>query len=231
MARFPLMVFAAAALLVPGGASAQSAGAGASPPTTTPPAPAGGPAVDADEAAPAPPAKPVVPATGYSFSGSAAPPPPDRPRARTVRGEAAGSDALMSGFETRANGGTRLFVELTRPVEYDARPTRGTITYVLKGAHVERRNNQNPLVTVHFNTPVNAARLVPHGRDLWFVVDLRANVQPIATLDPQKGGGVVLSVEFPKGEYLEAPEAAPGTASPAPSASGAPDRSASLAPR
>ncbi len=34
---------------------------------------------------------------------------------------------------------------------------RGAIVYVLKGAHVDKRNNYNPLVTVHFNTPVTSA--------------------------------------------------------------------------
>lgn len=101
-----------------------------------------------------------------------------------------------------ADGSTRLFVELSRPVPYETRVARGSITYVLKGVRVERRNNQNPLVTVHFNTPVTSARLLPHGHDLWFVVALRSAVQPAVAMDPGKDGGAIMRIEFPKGNYI-----------------------------
>ncbi len=95
--------------------------------------------------------------------------------------------------------------------------------YVLKGAHVEKRNNFNPLVTVHFNTPVTSARLVPHGKDLWFVVDLRASVQPSVTMDAAKDGGAVLRIGFPSGSYLPLQKIAPPPApTPPPAASGGP---------
>src|SRR5579883_2768272 len=138
-----------------------------------------------------PPAKAVVPATGYSYRGPT-PPLAERAHARApARADApasSGPDAQMPGFETLASGGTRLFVALSKAVEFDARAGHATITYVLKGAHVERRNDQNPLVTLHFNTPVTSARLVPHGRDVWFVVDLRASVQPTVSLGQAKDG-------------------------------------------
>jgi hypothetical protein len=109
-------------------------------------------------------------------------------------------------------------------VTYVARPGRGNITYVLKGAHLTRWNNTNPLVTVHFNTPVTEARLVPHGKDLWLVVDLRAAVQPSVSMDAPKEGGAVLNIDFAKGDYLPAgvapPEGVPPVSTPrsAPSA-------------
>jgi hypothetical protein len=136
----------------------------------------------------------------------------------------------MSGFETLADGSTRLFVELSKPVAYDTKAARGTITYVLKGARVVRRNNTNPLVTVHFNTPVTSARLVPHGHDLWFVLELRANVQPTVSMDTGKDGTAVMHIELPKGEYLpaetSAPAASPQDAPPADApARGAPSAS------
>ena len=157
----------------------------------------------------------VVPATGYGWS---------TPKRRTVRApprahRADSPDARMPGFETLADGSTRLFVELSKPVPYDAKPGRGSITYVLKGAHVGRTNDYNPLVTVHFNTPVTTARLVPHGNDLWFEIELRAAVQPNVSVEAGKGGGCVMRIEFPKGEYLQAPAAAARPSAPsAPSA-------------
>lgn len=120
----------------------------------------------------------------------------------------------MPGFETLADGSTRLFVELSQPVKYEAKPAATVFTCVLKGAHVDRRNNYNPLVTVHFNTPVTTARLVPHGADLWLVASLRAKVEPAVTMDATKDGGAMLRVEFPKGDYVRnPPPAAPAAAS------------------
>jgi hypothetical protein len=154
----------------------------------------------------------VVPATGFGWSDpkkKSGPGPSTTRVSHHVKSDA--PDATMPGFETLADGSSRLFVELTKPVRYETKTGRGTITYVLKGAHVSRRNNYNPLVTVHFNTPIASARLVPHGGDLWFVVSLRANAQPTATLDGTKDGGSMLRVEFPKGDYLPATRAADAT--------------------
>jgi hypothetical protein len=121
----------------------------------------------------------------------------------------AAAGAVMPGFETLADGSTRLFVELSKPVTFETKAARGTVTYVLKGTRVLRRNNTNPLVTLHFNTPVTSAKLVPHGADLWFVLDLRADVQPTVTMDAAKDGSAVMHIELPKGAYLPPEEAAP----------------------
>jgi hypothetical protein len=189
-------------------------------PTSTAAPPAGAPQpapapTDTGGVAPAPSAsaKPVVPATGYGWTTT-----PrkhvTRPRVRAAR-TAQAPDAILPGFETLADGSTRLFVILTKPVQYEARPARGSITYVLKGAYVDKRNNFNPLVTVHFNTPVTSARLVPHGSDLWFVVDLRAPVTPQVTMDATKEGGAMLRIDFAKGDYLPGAAAPPPPAGPA----------------
>jgi hypothetical protein len=111
----------------------------------------------------------------------------------------------MPGFETLGDGSTRLFVDLSKPVSYETKTSKGTVTYVLKGARVARRNSYNPLVTVHFNTPVTNARLVPHGRDLWFVIQLRAKVDLSVTMDAGKDGSAVMRIDLPKGSYLPAP--------------------------
>ncbi len=128
------------------------------------------------------------------------------PAVALARGPASVASAGVSmwGFEPLADGSTRLFVELSKSVTYETKAAQGSVTYVLKGAHVLRRNNTNPLVTVDFNTPVTTARLVPHGRDLWFVLELRASVQPEVSVDPGKDGGAVMKVVLPKGDYLAA---------------------------
>lgn len=151
-----------------------------------------------------------------------------RPSSRASADERAG--VVTSGFETLADGSTRLFVELSKPVAYETKTARSSITYVLKGARVARRNNYNPLVTIHFNTPVTSARLVPHGRDLWFVVELRAQVSPTVAVDAAKDGSAMMRIELPKGQYL------PGVSTPPPASSsgsepeGAPAPTASSTP-
>jgi hypothetical protein len=161
-------------------------------------------------------AAPVFPATGFGWSTT---PKKAAPAAR-LRMRAARTtqtpDAILPGFEMLADGATRLFVQLSRPVQYVTKAAPGTLNFVLKGAHVDRRNNYNPLVTVDFNTPVSSARLVPHGRDLWFVVELRSNVSPSVTMEATKDGGAMLRIEFPKGGYLPTQAAAaPSTTAPA----------------
>jgi hypothetical protein len=193
--------------LLPGAvALAQSAAPAAAAP--------GGDGTSAASAAPSSSATPY-PATGYGWTEV-------KPRATKGRSRRSAAlppgdhDFAVPGFEMLGDGSTRLFVQLAKPVTYVAKPGRGSITYVLQGAHVSRWNNTNPLVTVHFNTPVTEARLVPHGRDLWFVIDLRAQVQPTASMDATKAGGAILHLDFAKGDYL--PQSAT-TSQPAPSSS------------
>jgi hypothetical protein len=173
--------------------------------TTIPTGSSAPPSADSDPEPSAAPSKPFPGATGYSYGAAAAPavaPRTARPRGRSARANAADSDAIMPGFETLGDGSTRLFVELSKPVAYDAKSGRTAITFVLKRARIDRRNNQNPLVTIHFNTPVASARLVPHGHDVWFVVELRANASPTTTMDAKGDGTATLHIAFSKGDYL-----------------------------
>jgi hypothetical protein len=213
--------------LAPALAFAQAAG----PQPTPPPADTG---AAPPAAAPAGSAPAVVPATGYGWSTT-----PQKHGGRRRVGAVhpkAGPPAgtIIPGFETLADGSSRVFVQLPHQVTYAAKPSKGGLVYVLKGLHIDRRNNLNALVTVHFNTPVTTARLVPHGADLWLVMDLRSAVQPTVAMDATKDGGAMLRVEFPKGDYIGgtaivpmqaapgAAPAAPATAQPPPASSAAP---------
>jgi hypothetical protein len=171
-------------------------------------APADGATAPAAEGAVATPPKPKVDATGYGYSD----PKPTRgggqPRARRVA-RVSGPVATLPGFEMTGDGGSRLFVQLTQTVSVEEKRAAGAVTYVLKGAHVLKHNNQNALVTVHFNTPVSRARLVPRGNDLLFVVEMRASVQPTWKLEPAKDNSAVLAIDFPKGDFLPSGPPAP----------------------
>jgi hypothetical protein len=111
--------------------------------------------------------------------------------------------AKLPGFEILPNGKSRVFVQLSKtPVVEEKRGAGGALMYVLKDVHVERRNNTNPLLTMHWNTPVSRAQLVPSGSDLQFVIDLRTPVAPEWKLVNAEGGASVLMIEFASGSYL-----------------------------
>jgi len=134
-----------------------------------------------------------------------------KPTAATTVGKkvAKVSNAIVAewpGFRNTPDGGSEVMVEFSKamvsPSEHKA---AGTITYVFKGAHVIKSNNQNPLLTVHFNTPVLSARLVPKKGELHLVIDLRPGVDAIPGAGMRAGaeaGGQQFFVKFPAGSYL-----------------------------
>ncbi len=114
--------------------------------------------------------------------------------------------AQWPGFRLTDDGGSEVMVEFSSnpaaPTEHRA---AGSITYVFKGAHVIKSNNQNPLLTMHFNTPVISARLVPKKGELHLVVDMRAgaNAAPSSGLRASSDGdGQQFFVKFPSGAWL-----------------------------
>jgi hypothetical protein len=148
---------------------------------------------------------------GYSYSdkGKQLPNPGSTPVVKhtpQVVTKVAGPIATLPGFETLGDGSTRVFVQLTQSVPVEERKAKGSLTYVLKGAHVTIHNNTNPLVTVHFNTPVTQARLRPAGADLLLVIDLRAATSPAWKITAAKDGTSILQIDFPKGAFLPAAE-------------------------
>jgi hypothetical protein len=206
---FPVRALAVLALvLVPVVASAQ--GAGGIPGTPgTPPPPGGG-------AAPLPPpgggtdpggapadkkpadAKSSGNVGGVSFNDK----PARRAAPRGVIRHTGGPLATFPGFEQISGGGSRLFVHLTQAVPVEERRATGSITYVLKGAHLRVHNDANALVTVHFNTPVFRARLFPQGNDLLFVLELRSAATPTFRVQPNQDKSATLQIDFAKGDFL-----------------------------
>ncbi|MBX3211796.1 MAG: hypothetical protein KF850_07165 [Labilithrix sp.] len=143
---------------------------------------------------------PSAPMAGYAYSDK----PTASSRAPRSRYRARGPVVNMPGFEQTADGGSRLFVHLSQGVPVEERAAQGSITYVLKGASPRVWNNTNALVTVHFNTPVARARLVPRGQDLLFVVDLRSAATPTWKMSESADKTSMLTIDFPKGDYLQA---------------------------
>ena len=143
---------------------------------------------------------PRTPAAGYAYGDK---PTASRAPARS-RYRRTGPVVNHPGFEQTADGASRLFVNLSQNVPVEERRAQGSITYVLKGASPRVRNNTNALVTVHFNTPVSRARLVPHGQDLHFVIELRAAAAPTWKMNEAQDKSATLTIDFPKGDFLPA---------------------------
>jgi hypothetical protein len=209
------------ALLVPSVASAQ--GTGAVP--TTPPA--------AADTAPPPGGGSGSGGSAGAGTGAAAEKPPasagnvggvsfqDKPVRRAPRAvlHRSGPLATFPGFEQLPDGGTRLFVQLSQSVPIEERRAQGSITYVMKGAHLRVHNDANALVTVHFNTPVFRARLAPSGNDLLFILEMRAAATPTFKLTDNPDHTATLQIDFAKGDFLNGdagdslpPEAKPNRA-------------------
>lgn len=190
-----------ALVLVPVVALAQ----GAAPPTGTagtpsapPPgggtaAPAGTGAAPADE-----PAKSTNSIGGVSFNDK----PVRRAPAGRVAPRRAGPLATFPGFEQLPDGGSRLSVHLSQSVPVEEHRAQGSVTYVLRGAHLRVHNDANPLVTVHFNTPVFRARLTPQGNDLLFVLELRSAASPTFKMQDTPDKSSTLQIDFAKGDFL-----------------------------
>jgi hypothetical protein len=128
---------------------------------------------------------------------------PLRPAA-LVRPRADTSIATFPGFRLLSDGRTQLFVELSRPTSVKERRAAATLTYVLRAARVVAKNNTNALITTHFATPVDRARLVPVGEDLALVVDLRADVTASYEVVATENGEARLEVTFPPARSVPA---------------------------
>lgn len=115
--------------------------------------------------------------------------------------------AQWPGFHLTEDGGSEVIVEFSKatgaPSEHKA---AGSYTYVFKGPVVSKANNKNPLITVHFNTPVASARLISGKGELRLVVEMRAGVEAAASSGmraaSEGGGGQQFFVKFPAGSWL-----------------------------
>jgi hypothetical protein len=191
---------ALALVLAPSVAAAQGA-----PGTAAPAAPAGGGAGHEPAPATSGSGAPAVPEKkgevgGFTFKDKQ--PAGRGPQTARRVVHKGGPLATFPGFEQLPDGGSRLFVQLSQTVPVEERRAQGSVTYVLKGAHLRVHNDSNALVTVHFNTPVFRARLTPSGNDLLFVLELRSASTPTFKVQDNQDKTSTLQIDFPKGDFV-----------------------------
>ena len=123
--------------------------------------------------------------------------------------------ATFPGFRLLPEGGSRVYVELTHAVTVEQHQSGTNLSFTLKGAEVLAKNNKNALVTTHFSTPMNRARLVPVKGDVELVIELRKPVNVTQQVVPGENGAARLEVDFPAGDFPAdtAPLSAPSSPS------------------
>jgi len=145
---------------------------------------------------------------GYQGVVPGSPNPP--PRARVGRRNDR-TVITWPGFQV-AGQGSRIFIQTSRPVSVQESRGPSRLIYRLPNSVISTRNNRNPLVTSHFNTPVATAFLRRAGRDVELVIVLRAEVSPSVTNSPGDNGLQFVFIDFPAGNWL--PDGPPPIAEP-----------------
>jgi hypothetical protein len=122
------------------------------------------------------------------------------PRVEALKGKP-GMWVTWPGFLLLDDGTSRLFLQTTGPVAYTITEKSRQITLRLKNAKVHLRNNRNPLVTVHFNTPLDRAYLKKNRKSLDLVLELRQPAAPSISQTTDSDGYHYLFIDFPPGDY------------------------------
>jgi hypothetical protein len=115
------------------------------------------------------------------------------------------------GFTPLGDGGSRFFVQMTRPTvpEMHAEGTR--VVLVFRNTSIHVRNSGRWLETRFFNTPVRRARLERRGHDMAFVLYLRAAATPSLSTEPAGNGTFhYVYLDFPAGNYAPVVNPPPG---------------------
>jgi hypothetical protein len=195
------------AMLAGGEASAQTRSAsGESAPKAGPPAARSGSgqqgAPSKKGAAETP--KPPSVTGGYSWSEKKKPRRVRR-RAHRVKFDPNAPNVTFPGFRMLPNGTSMVWVVVSKRVAVDVQRAKGRVVYVLRGAAVRTRNNTNPLITRHFNTPLARTRVVRHKAGAQLVLELREAAEPSHRILDGPRGMMVLQVTLPRASRSYAP--------------------------
>lgn len=135
--------------------------------------------------------------------GEAQPPPAlGRVARRRARPPRPSSILTWPGFTPQPDGGSRFFVQTTDPVMPEVSVEAGRVVLLFRNTRIHLRNSARWLETRFFDTPVARARLERRGRDMAFVLYLRAAATPRISTEPAPGAAFhYVYVDFPPGRY------------------------------
>ena len=141
--------------------------------------------------------------------GSATPPPAAVPAGKGP------ATITWPGFQMRADGSSRVFVQSSAQLEPEVKASEGKLLVHLPGARVVADNNRLPLETRFFNTPVTRVSLSLDRSGATLVLDLRASVTPQISSERGSTGYWFTYIDLPKGNFVAAaaaPAAGPAMA-------------------
>jgi hypothetical protein len=142
------------------------------------------------------PAAPAGPVGGYSWTEK-----PARrkaaPAKRKRRAAVSGPLATYPGFRVLPNGVSELVLRVSKKIDVRMQKANGRVAFVLPSVQVGVRNNTNPLITTHFDTPLARARLIEHKEGAELVLELREAVVPKFSVSEAPGGAISLLITLP----------------------------------
>lgn len=158
------------------------------------------PAIVLALAAPAaPPVAAQAPADASVASPQASPRTTSRRRARR-RGGA--NVVTLPEFHMLPDGQSRFHCVVHGSVAPAQAPSRGRFEVLIRDAHLALSNDRRPLETRFFETPAQRMTLVRRGNDVVMVFDLRAEIAGEVRTEPREGGGTLVVVQFPAGQFM-----------------------------
>jgi hypothetical protein len=121
--------------------------------------------------------------------------------------------ATYPGFRVLPNGTSELVLRISKKVAVEMRKANGRVVFALPGVQVGVRNNTNPLITTHFDTPLSRARLSQDKQGAELQLDLREAVVPAFKVMESAGGGISVLITLPRASRSYSHDRAPQPAS------------------
>ncbi|MCB9617267.1 MAG: hypothetical protein H6722_32955 [Sandaracinus sp.] len=140
------------------------------------------------------------------------------PRAGAVARARPAKLLTWPGFQATPGGGSRFFLQVSGPVQFETRSSQGRFEVVLKNTRAHLRNTFRPLDTRFFRTPVDRAKVERRRRDLAVVFQMRADSTPNVTQGVGENGYHFVYVDFPAGNWAIPSTTPAAGAAPAPQA-------------
>ncbi|MBN2802899.1 MAG: hypothetical protein JXR91_07380 [Deltaproteobacteria bacterium] len=120
-----------------------------------------------------------------------------------------GAYITWPGFSMQKDGSSRIFLQTTQNLEYSQKNSKKNITITFKDTKIFLPNNKNPLITTHFNTPMDRAYLKKHKKNVQLVLKLKvASEVTISQVQIEDGYNYVF-IDFPAGDYPKGTDNSP----------------------
>ncbi len=103
----------------------------------------------------------------------------------------------FAGFQAHADGSSQLWVDMTERRNVQVTQKGMSLVYLIEGANIRIRNNENPLRAEYFSANVLSAKLDRTKQGVTFTVTLRTATETRFRIVDQATGTASLQVEVP----------------------------------